>query len=201
MIYKGKIMGLKKLFFSLVCLGASLQLSFGQVAVKTNVAMDAVAVPNLGMEVGLAKKLTLDIPVYYNPWRTVAWKNDDSKLFKLFMIQPELRYWLCDKFNGHFFGVHGMAGTYNTTGIDLPFSPFDDLDSFRYKGHFYGGGISYGYQYILGRHWSLEATLGIGYAHVRYKKYPCEDCSEMIEKDSKNYFGPTRAALNLIYVF
>lgn len=42
-----------------------------------------------------------------------------------------------------------MGGAYNTTGIDLPFSPFDDLKDFRYKGHFYGGGVSYGYQFVL----------------------------------------------------
>lgn len=194
-------MRVKRVFISLACLMATALTSFGQIAVKTNVAMDAVAIPNLGVEVGLSKKLTLDVPVYYNPWKSVAWKTDDNKLFKLFMVQPELRYWLCEKFNGHFFGLHGMAGAYNTTGIDFPFSPFDGLDSYRYKGHFYGGGISYGYQYILGRHWSVEATLGIGYAHVRYKKYPCENCAEMKEKGTENYFGPTRAALNLIYVF
>lgn len=34
------------------------------------------------------------------------------------------------------FGFHLMGGAYNTTGIDLPFSPFDDLKDFRYKGHF-----------------------------------------------------------------
>ena len=129
------------------------------------------------------------------------WREQEGKLFKLFMVQPELRYWFCDKFNGHFLGLHGMGGAYNTTGIDLPFSPFDDLADFRYKGHFYGGGISYGYQHILSRHWSLEATLGIGYAYVRYKKYPCEDCKPMADKGTENYFGPTRAALNLIYVF
>ena len=66
-------------------------------AVKTNVAIDAVAIPNLGVEVGLSKKLTVDIPFYYNPW-----KYSDNKMLKLVMVQPELRYWLCDKFNGHF---------------------------------------------------------------------------------------------------
>ena len=191
----------KRILISLVCLMAVSLFSYGQVAVKTNLAMDALAIPNAGIEVGLSKKWTLDVPVYLNPWKSVAWKSEENKLFKLFMVQPELRYWLCDKFNGHFFGIHGMGGVYNTTGIDLPFSPFDDLDSYRYKGQFYGGGISYGYQFILNRFWSLEATLGIGYAHVRYKKYPCENCPTMKEKGSENYFGPTRAALNLIYVF
>ena len=90
----------------------------------------------------------------------------------------------------------------NTTGIDLPFTPFKDLADYRYKGHFYGGGISYGYQYIMSRHWSIEGPVGIGYAYVRYKKYPCEKCSSIKpKKGDENYFGPTRAALNLIYVF
>ena len=191
----------KRVFISLVCLVVTALSVSGQVAVKTNVAMDVLAVPNAGIEVGLSKKLTLDVPVYYNPWKQVMWKEQDSKLFKLFMVQPELRYWFCDKFNGHFIGVHGMGGAYNTTGIELPFTPFDDLGDNRYKGHFYGGGISYGYQHIFSRHWSIEGTVGIGYAHVRYKKYPCEECAKLEGKGTENYFGPTRAALNLIYVF
>lgn len=194
-------MSIKKLIISFVCLVVTSVSASGQLAVKTNLAMDAFAIPNIGAEVGLSKKFTLDIPVYYNPWKQVMWKEHEDKLLKLFMIQPELRYWLCDKFNGHFFGVHGMGGAYNTTGIDLPFTPFDDLADYRYKGHFYGGGISYGYQYILNRFWSIEATFGIGYAHVRYKKYPCENCPSVIDKGTENYFGPTRAALNLIYIF
>ena len=159
-------MVIRRTLFVLMCLLASSLYMYGQIAVKTNVAMDAVAIPNLGVEVGLSKKLTLDVPMYYNPW-----KYSDSKMLKLAMLQPELRYWLCDKFNGHFFGAHLMGGAYHTTGIDLPFSPFDDLKDFRYKGQFYGGGISYGYQFVLGRHWNLGATIGIGYAYVRYKKY------------------------------
>ena len=148
-------MVIRRFLFSWVCLLASSLFMYGQVAVKTNVAIDAVAIPNLGVEVGLSKKLTVDIPFYYNPW-----KYSDNKMLKLVMVQPELRYWLCDKFNGHFFGFHLMGGAYNTTGIDLPFSPFDDLKDFRYKGHFYGGGVSYGYQFVLGRHWNLGATIG-----------------------------------------
>ena len=193
-------MKMKRTVLSLVCLVVTAMSASGQVAVKSNLAMDALAVPNLGLELGLAKRWTLDVPAYYNPWDQVMWRKQDDKLFKLFMVQPEARYWFCDKFNGHFLGIHAMGGVYNTTGIALPFSPFDDLAEYRYKGHFYGGGISYGYQYILSRHWSLEATLGIGYAYVLYKKYPCQNCKPMKEKGNEHYVGPTRAALNLIYV-
>lgn len=193
-------MVIRKVLLFLVSLMASISI-YSQVAIKTNVAMDALAMPNIGLEIGLGKKYSLDIPVYYNPWDQVMWQNDDKKLFRLFMVQPEFRYWLCDKFNGHFFGLHGMAGAYNTTGIDLPFTPFDNLGDYRYKGEFYGGGISYGYQFILGQHWNLGLTVGLGYAYVNYKKYPCVECAEVEDKGHKNYFGPTKAALNLIYVF
>ena len=61
-------MVIRRTLFVLMCLLASSLYMYGQIAVKTNVAMDAVAIPNLGVEVGLSKKLTLDVPMYYNPW-------------------------------------------------------------------------------------------------------------------------------------
>ena len=68
-------MVIRRTLFVLMCLLASSLYMYGQIAVKTNVAMDAVAIPNLGVEVGLSKKLTLDVPMYYNPW-----KYSDSKM-------------------------------------------------------------------------------------------------------------------------
>jgi hypothetical protein len=195
-------MATRKLLLVLLSLFVSTTI-MAQVAVKTNLPLDALRIPNVGLEFGIGKKWTVDIPVYYNPW---MYKNnkgsvEGDRMMKLGMIQPELRYWLCDKFNGHFFGVHLMGGVYHTTGIELPFTPFDNLGRNRYKGDFYGGGISYGYQFILNRHWNLGLTVGLGYAYVNYEQYKCEDCSDKVGEGQENYFGPTKAALNLIYVF
>ncbi len=169
---------------------------YGQIAVKTNIFMDAFRIPNLAVEVGTSQKTTIEVPFYYNQW-----KYSEMKQYKLMMIQPELRYWLCDKFNGHFFGIHLMAGVYNTMGIKPLVPLWSDMKTHHYKGDFYGAGLSYGYHYILSRHWSAEATLGFGYAYVNYKKYECKDCPKRIEKSNKNYLGPSKAALNLIYMF
>ena len=65
----------KRVFNSLVCLVVTALSVSGQVTVKTNVTMDVLAIPNAGIEVGLSKKLTLDLPVYYNPWKQVMWKE------------------------------------------------------------------------------------------------------------------------------
>ena len=73
-----------------------------KIAIKTNALYWATSTPNLGLEIGLAKKLTLDISGNYNPW-----KFSDNKQLKHWLVQPELRYWLCERFNGSFFGLHG----------------------------------------------------------------------------------------------
>lgn len=65
-----------------------------------------------------------------------------------------------------------------------------------------GAGVAYGYSWILNRNWNIEAELGIGWVYSRYDVYRCADCGKKIrENESHNYFGPTKVAVNLIYVF
>ncbi len=161
-----------------------------KVAVKSNLLYDATTTLNLGFEFGLTDKITLDLSGNYNPWRF-----GDYRL-KHGLIQPEIRYWRCEKFNGHFFGLHGMYAKYNVGGLFFN----DNMRHNRYQGHLFGAGLSYGYQWILNTRWNLEASLGIGYARLSDKKYPCADCGEMIKSESRNYFGPTKAAISIIYI-
>lgn len=171
---------------------------YGQkVAVKTNLVADATTTINLATEIGLTAKTTLDLYVNYNPWSLGS-----NKLFKHVMLQPEYRYWFCERFSGSFIGVHAHAGIFNAGGIDLPFGVWPNLKDYRYEGEFIGAGVSYGYQWVLGKHWNLEGNIGVGYAYVNFDKYRCKNCGKLQEKDGhKNYFGPTKAAVSLIYLF
>lgn len=119
----------------------------------------------------------------------------------MFAFQPELRYWFCDKFNGHFVGAHLHGGVYQAAAIDMPWGIWPELKDHRFKGHFYGFGVSYGYQWILGKHWNLEGNIGIGYARVKYEQFECKTCGEKVKEGHKNYVGPTKAAVSLIYLF
>ena len=47
--------------------------------------------------------------------------------------------------------------------------------------------------------WSMEAVLGIGWAHLDYDKYPCATCGTVLKSDTKDYFGVTKAAISIIY--
>lgn len=176
-------------------------LSAQKVAVKTNLLYDATTTINLGAEVGLAPKWTLDISGNYNPWTF-----SNNKKWKHWLIQPEARYWFCNKFMGHFIGLHALGGQFNMGNWNTDFkflnSDLSKMKDYRYQGWMVGAGIAYGYAWALSKHFNIEAEIGFGYAYMKYDKFACPKCGEKLETDkSHHYVGPTKAALNLVYVF
>lgn len=172
----------------------------GEVGVKTNLLYGAGAfTPNLGVEIGLGRRTTLDISGGYN-WFNLDGKKNDNKKLVHWMVQPEFRYFLCEKFNGHFFGVHALYSQYNIGGHNLPMLFGKGSDAYRHEGWATGAGISYGYQLMLGRSWNLEFNIGVGYAQLKYDKYDCPKCGEKVGTETKHYFGPTKAGVSLIWI-
>lgn len=191
---------MKRLLFVLLsCIGLSV--SAQDVAVKTNLLYDMTTTMNLGAEVRMSPQWTLDVSANWNPWTF-----SDNKKWKQLSFQPEARYWFCEAFNGHFLGAHLLGGIYNMSNWDTDFTflgtDFGKLKDHRYEGWMLGAGIAYGYQWILSKHWSIEAEIGIGYVYSRYDKYRCAGCGRKTEEGKSHHFvGPTKAAVNLIYVF
>ena len=180
-------------FLSLLCGRASTAIA--QVGIKTNLLGWTTASPNLSWEWGIGKKATLNISGSFNPFRF-----SDGKQRKYWLVQPEYRYWFCEKFNGHFLGFHVLGGEYNLAKVRMPFGLYKGLRDTRYQGWGIGGGIAYGYQWLLSKHWGLEATIGVGYIYSEYDRFPCTNCGKKIESATKHYFGPTKAAISLIYL-
>lgn len=108
------------LFFMLF-LTKSFLVNAQDIAIKTNLLYGGVMqTPNVGVEWGISPKLTLDLWGAYNPFPLS--KNGhgaSNRKMKHWLVQPELRYWLCESFNGHFFGVHTFYGEYNMGGYSL----------------------------------------------------------------------------------
>lgn len=182
----------------LLCVAASVTGAGAQkLAVKTNLLYGAgTLTPNLGIELCLGKKTTFELAGGYNPWNLKGTYDDNDKLVH-YLMQPEFRYWLCERFNGHFFGAHALFSHYNISGHDIPML-FDR--EFRYEGYAYGGGVSYGYHWMLGRRWGLEFTVGAGYVRLNYDKYPCVKCGDRVTNATKDYFGPTKAGITLVFM-
>lgn len=166
------------------------------VALKTNALYWATATPNLGVEFRLAPRWSLEAEVGLNPFTGKDADGSYGKSIKHFRVHPELRYWFCETFYGHFLGVHVPYLIYNVSDI----SWLGTSDE-RHQGWGAGVGISYGYNWVVGKHWNIEATIGVGYLYLESDKYPCENCGTRIENVRKHYFGPTQAAVSAIYLF
>lgn len=170
-----------------------------KVGIKTNLLYWGTTTPNLAVELALGAKTTLDIQGSYNPWK--FGDPEKNKKIQHWLVMPEVRMWVHEKFDGHFFGVHGFFSSYNAGNVDLPLGIFSDLKDERREGYGVGVGISYGYQWYLGNHWNLEATFGFGYSYMNYDRYECEPCGKFLEHTHKHYFGPTKIGLSFIYLF
>ncbi len=168
------------------------------IGLKTNLLYWATTSPNLGIEIGMGEQTTLDISAGFNPFTF-----SHSRKWKHWLVQPEFRYWTCERFNGHFLGVHLIGGGYNLCNLStFPFSIWEGLDNARYKGHALGGGIAYGYAWMLGKHWNLEAEIGVGYAHSWYDRYTGENYDQKVTNSgNKNYWGITKLAISFVYLF
>ena len=170
------------------------------VALKTNLINDIALSPNIGVEVGLAPKWTLDMTAEMNLWKV------DGRSWKHLYFQPEARYWFCQRFSGHFIGFHALGGIYNFGKLNLPFnmlgSNLKELKNKRYQGWAAGAGVVYGCAWPLHKHWNIEAALGIGWLYTRFDSYPCQICGTKIDRNkSHNYFGPTKLSVAVEYIF
>lgn len=68
-----------------------------------------------------------------------------------------------------------------------------------YRGNLIGGGLSYGFHWVVGKRWGIELEIGAGYLQMKYDKYICRECAEIVASYKRNYFGPTRFAFNIVY--
>lgn len=170
-------------------------------AVKTNLIADALLNVNIGAEVGLAPKWTLDVTGELNDWTL-----SHQRRWKHWYVMPEARYWLCDRFAGHFFGLHIVGGQFNIGGFDGKWNILGTdarkLKDNRYQGWFAGAGLAYGYSWILGRNWNIEAEIGLGWTYSRSDVFRCHNCGKKIQDNKPhNFVGPTKAAINIVYLF
>ena len=103
----------------LICWGSILKCSAQKVAVKTNLFYGAYSgTPNLGVEWGLSPRTTIEFGAGLN-WFTPNKASSNKKLVH-WLGTMEYRYWTCERFSGHFGGIHIIGTQYNIAGHHLP---------------------------------------------------------------------------------
>lgn len=169
-------------------------------SIKNNLLYDATLTPNIGLELRIGPRSTVQAFYGINPW-----KFSDTKKWRHWSLMPEYRYWLNKEkapyLLGWFTGIHALGGEFNVCGVEMPFGMMKWLKDNRYEGWFVGGGLTLGHAWRLGDRWRLEAAVGVGYIRFRYDRYKNEWCGDFIHRGTYDYVGPTKLALNIAYTF
>ena len=196
-------------------------------AVKTDIVTDALALPQIGVEVGVSDRMSVELMGWYSEWPYI----NPCKEHKVYGFRPEIRYWVNGAMsNGLFFGVHANIAWYAMMVNDTDFYQNASLckDAECTKTHFYrymyqnqdgvnvtnlyhdtpawSAGITAGYALQLDKagRWGAEFVGGIGYGHYEQNLYKKSDPWSLVTVESpqvKDYFGLTRASVNLVYRF
>lgn len=174
----------------------NVQTSLPRFAIKTNLLYGlSTLTPNLSVEVALSGRSTLELSYSSNPWKHDADLDDNKKLLHG-IASLEYRYWLCERYSGHFFGIHALYSEYNISGYTIPLLFKKD---YRYKGNAYGGGVLYGYALPIGKMWNIEFTGGFDALRMDYKRYGCRTCDTNSEPFKKTRFVPS-AGINIVFL-
>ena len=184
----------------------------GRFQIKTNLLYAGAAMaPNLALEFGLGRRTSIEVSAGYNGWGNLwdysktgpDWDPDNRYKSRLDHIfgKIEFRYWLRNRFKGHFFGVGTFYTDYHIGDIKIPLL-FDR--QFDYNGYGVGAGLSYGYSWRMSRVFAMEFTLGGGIAMLRYDKSFIEADNETFRlidtiRFRKIYLGPTYAGIKLVF--
>lgn len=132
----------------------STKASAQQIGVKTNALMWTALTPNVGCEVVVGQRSSLDLSIFghYDPYGLES---------RLFALQPEYRYWFSGRpMTREFVGVSAMVADYYMI----------------IKNHVYDGsagslGLIGGYAFSLSRSWRLELCGGVAILGFRQKQY------------------------------
>lgn len=165
---------------------------YPRVAVKTNLLHDAALIPDIGVEVSIARRFSISIEGMY------AWWNNDAR-HRYWRIRGgcfELRTWFGNKrevraLTGHHIGVYGSMHDYDfefgNKGWQSP-----DLT--------YGVGIGYGYAISLNSRLNLDFGLKIGYSAGNLIEYRPQCDTYVCTKHSfRKYIGLTGLEVTLVW--
>lgn len=155
-----------------------------RVGIKTNALYWAMLSPNLGAEFRLSRHVTFNLEATANPFSKGKYKTH----FVNFC--PEVRYWFSGRPQArHFVGIAATGSIYSLR-----------LKETFHSGDAFGGGLTYGYAFVLGRRWSLETTVGLGLLRCRDKKYRSGEPIPDSPNNSCTLPAPIKAGVTFTYL-
>lgn len=205
-------MSRKVIFISLavLCLTAfqAAVLPFSVHAQKVSLSTNLVDWADLGTingEVGVsvARHFTIHAGARYNNWTFRPGQPEDrfedpyGDTERQFENRKQsysltIRYWPWYVYSGWWFYVKGQYMEYNRGGL---------INHTAEEGDAFGGGLGFGYTYMLSKNWNIDFGAGAWAGSTTYSKYRCTNCGSLMEEGRKFFILPDTVILSLSYIF
>ncbi|MFV0587589.1 DUF3575 domain-containing protein [Bacteroides reticulotermitis] len=161
-------------------------------ALKTNLLLDAAAIPNIGLEFYLSRGWSIGANWMYAWWSSNSrhryWRTYGGELYTRRYFGQLAK---SAPLSGHHVGVYLQGLTY-----DVEWGGKGYLSKFSY-----GAGLEYGYSLPVGRRINIDFTLGLGYLGGKFKTYqPQEDCYVWQSTNNRHWIGPTKAEISFVWL-
>lgn len=163
-------------------------------SIKTNLLADALTSINIAIEIPIRERWSVEAEWMF-PW----WIFNNNKYYnQLLMGTLEGRYWLRTKrqtevLSGHAIGLYVSAGYYDF-----------QWEKKGYQGEIIPSvGLSYTYAHLIGKHFRMEYSLGVGILNTKYRQYTANDNYDQfpwLKNGSTLWFGPTKTEISLVWV-
>ncbi len=156
-------------------------------AVKTNLAYDAAALPNIDICIGVTDNITVDLSSVLS-----LWKISDDFALRTLAFQPQALYWFGGKAGkGHAAGINAGVAFYNFYNGDYRYQ-----DTRR---PLLSMSLAYTYALPIAKQWSLEFSLSVGYVNSVYDQFYNIDNGAIRDRSSIKGIYPTNIGINLCY--
>lgn len=168
---------------------------------KSNMLLDILALPNIGVEFYLGKNITAGLNWTYGWWDC----DHRHRYWRAYGGEINARYWFGTAaqekpLTGHHVGVYASTFIYD---FELggkgqmggePGKPIWHNPS-------YMAGVEYGYSLPVSRHFNIDFSIGFGYLGGKYYEYnPIDDHYVWDKTKRRNWFGPTKAEVSIVWL-
>ena len=175
-------------------------------AVKTNLLLWGVVAPNIQVEIPLGRKNKWSLEVeYFTPWFIWSHNAHASQFQNLGL---ELRRYIGKREHHRW-----LQGWHVGLAVEAGYYDWEWMRSEGYQGEYINGFLNLGYQVRWGKHWALDASLGLGLLATQYRHYygsstyplnheePWDRHLMYHDKGTMLWPGACHAGLQLAYMF
>lgn len=178
---------IKITFITIVLTLISLSAKSQFYSVSTNVLGWATASPNVGMDIALNRKVSINIELMGNFLKIPQFSTQHI------LSQQGMRFWMMENNIGSFFGFHFTEALYNVGN-----------EKYIFEGWTAGIGASYGYSLLLSKRWSLGFEIGASVMYMEdqhTEREPDVTTSALNRYNKRVMVLPTKLSMTMIYLF